>query len=87
MGRLAPGLQPRTLPVRLHCAHLLASTAACTLPAVAISLAAASAPQLSTLVSHPHPAGGEDFASIHAAQAVEAGEKWICTRWFKELDP
>jgi hypothetical protein len=41
-------------------------------------------------LTHPPPpcaaAGGEDFASIHAAQVVEAGEKWICTRWLKELD-
>ncbi len=32
------------------------------------------------------PGGGEDFASIHAAQVVEGGEKWIATRWFKELE-
>ncbi|EFJ40203.1 hypothetical protein VOLCADRAFT_108284 [Volvox carteri f. nagariensis] len=29
--------------------------------------------------------GSEDLASLHAAEPVRAGSKWICTRWFKEL--
>ncbi|EFN57062.1 hypothetical protein CHLNCDRAFT_143806 [Chlorella variabilis] len=33
------------------------------------------------------PGGGEDKASIHEAERVEAGTKWICTRWCREQDP
>ncbi|GLI61638.1 hypothetical protein VaNZ11_004061, partial [Volvox africanus] len=28
--------------------------------------------------------GTEDITSLHSAEAVRAGSKWICTRWFKE---
>jgi hypothetical protein len=28
--------------------------------------------------------GSEDAASIHAAEVVRRGEKWIATRWMKE---
>ncbi|KAG2430196.1 hypothetical protein HXX76_010295 [Chlamydomonas incerta] len=31
------------------------------------------------------PDGTEDLASLHSAEPVRAGSKWICTRWFKEL--
>lgn len=27
--------------------------------------------------------GSEDPASLHAAEKVIRGEKWICSRWFK----
>lgn len=32
------------------------------------------------------PDGNEDFASIHSAEVVTAGEKWIATRWFQEVE-
>ena len=28
--------------------------------------------------------GTEDIASLHAAEAVREGEKWIATRWMKD---
>ncbi|KAG2492422.1 hypothetical protein HYH03_009365 [Edaphochlamys debaryana] len=31
--------------------------------------------------------GSEDLASLHSAEPVRGGTKWICTRWFKELAP
>lgn len=30
------------------------------------------------------PDGAEDYNSIHSAETVEGGEKWIITRWFRE---
>mmetsp|Transcript_64581 Transcript_64581/g.203838 ORF Transcript_64581/g.203838 Transcript_64581/m.203838 type:complete len:181 (-) Transcript_64581:86-628(-) len=33
------------------------------------------------------PDGEEDPASIHAAEPVDAGEKWISTRWLREFNP
>jgi len=30
--------------------------------------------------------GNEDMASIHAAEAVVEGEKWIMTRWMREIE-
>jgi len=30
--------------------------------------------------------GNEDMASIHAAEAVQEGEKWIMTRWMREVE-
>jgi hypothetical protein len=30
--------------------------------------------------------GNEDMASIHAAEAVGSGEKWIMTRWMREIE-
>jgi len=32
------------------------------------------------------PTGNEDMASIHAAEAVVDGEKWIMTRWMREIE-
>lgn len=32
------------------------------------------------------PDGSEDLASLHAAEPVGEGEKWIVTRWYKEMD-
>lgn len=32
------------------------------------------------------PDGEEDKASLHAAEPVTMGEKWIATRWLKEID-
>lgn len=32
------------------------------------------------------PNGEEDRASLHGGEPVLRGEKWIATRWFKELD-
>ena len=31
--------------------------------------------------------GKEDKASLHAAEPIIMGEKWIATRWLRELDP
>lgn len=31
------------------------------------------------------PDGEEDRRSLHSAEVVEEGEKWIATRWFKEV--
>ena len=30
--------------------------------------------------------GSEDMASIHAAEAITEGEKWIMTRWMREIE-
>lgn len=32
------------------------------------------------------PGGGPDPAAVHAAAAVTDGEKWIATRWFREVE-
>lgn len=32
------------------------------------------------------PDGTEDVASIHAGEEVQAGSKWIITRWLREVD-
>lgn len=32
------------------------------------------------------PDGGEDLSSLHSAEPVREGIKWIATRWFKEVD-
>ncbi len=31
--------------------------------------------------------GREDDASLHAAEKVSKGEKWICSRWFRAAQP
>eukprot|EP00216_Chloropicon_sp_CCMP2111_P006776 CAMPEP_0198239760 /NCGR_PEP_ID=MMETSP1446-20131203/5070_1 /TAXON_ID=1461542 ORGANISM="Unidentified sp, Strain CCMP2111" /NCGR_SAMPLE_ID=MMETSP1446 /ASSEMBLY_ACC=CAM_ASM_001112 /LENGTH=495 /DNA_ID=CAMNT_0043922397 /DNA_START=440 /DNA_END=1927 /DNA_ORIENTATION=+ len=32
------------------------------------------------------PTGSEDMSSIHAAETVLSGEKWILTRWMREIE-
>jgi hypothetical protein len=32
------------------------------------------------------PDGGEDVASIHAAEVVRGGDKWIATRWMRQAE-
>ena len=32
------------------------------------------------------PTGDEDKASLHAAEPIIHGEKWIATRWLREID-
>lgn len=32
------------------------------------------------------PSGAEDAASLHAAEPVVEGQKWIVTRWFTSAD-
>lgn len=31
------------------------------------------------------PDGSEDSSSIHAAEVVQGGQKWITTRWFTDM--
>ena len=47
-----------------------------------LTLALPSSPSRSRL-----PNGETDLASMHAAKPVGSGEKWILTRWCKELEP